>query len=131
MAQCSLSYFMRFHEKLKTSTVLTTLLKFHSSILSLSTLKDLLLFITDNTQVVFYHSTQPIIYISHDEGETWTPRNLSPNTINPRSFVWNPRQEKSAIAHDGRNDFIYVTQDVGQTWIKIAENVDNPFDYQW
>ena len=81
--------------------------------------------------MVLAHATQPIIYISHNEGATWTPRNLFPSTIDPRSLVWNPRQENSSIAHDSDNDYIYVTQDVGRSWIKIAENVGSPFDYQW
>ena len=82
-------------------------------------------------QVVFYHSTQPVVYVSRDEGSTWTTRTLSINTIDPRSLLWDPRREQSTIAHDKVNDFIYVTQDLGQTWIKIAENVRDPTDYQW
>ena len=82
-------------------------------------------------QVVFYHSTRPVVYISWDEGSTWTTRTLSPNTIDPRSLLWDPRQEQSAIAHDRVNNFIYVTQNLGQTWTKIAENVRDPTDYQW
>ena len=81
--------------------------------------------------MVFYHSTQPVIYISQNEGASWISRNLSLNTIDPRSFLWNPRQERTAIAHDRANDIIYVTQDIGLSWTKIAENVDSPLDYQW
>jgi photosystem II stability/assembly factor-like uncharacterized protein len=81
--------------------------------------------------VVLSHSTQSTIYISQDEGATWTTRQLFPNTIDPRSLVWNPQLEKSAIAHDSINRNIYVTQDLGQSWIKIAGNVNNPSDYQW
>ena len=81
--------------------------------------------------MVFYHSTQPVIYISQNEGASWISRNLSLNTIDPRSFVWNPRQEQTAIAHDRTNDIIYVTQDLGLSWTKIAENVGSRLDYQW
>ena len=77
------------------------------------------------------HSTQSTIYVSNNEGATWTTRQLFPNTIDPRSLVWNPRREGYAIAHDRTNDNLYVTQDYGQSWIKIAENVNSRFDYQW
>ena len=86
---------------------------------------------TTPIQVVFFHSIQSTIYISFDEGANWTTTNLSPNTINPRSFVWNPLYEQSAIAHDSVNNHLYVTQDLGQSWTKIAENVRNPSDYHW
>lgn len=26
---------------------------------------------------------------------------------------------------------LYVTENLGQTWTKIADYVDNPSDYQW
>ena len=81
--------------------------------------------------MVLYHSNQPIIYISESEGQTWRNQTLSPGTINPRSFLWNPRNERSAIVHDSSNDKIYVTQDVGQTFIKVADNVALLSDYQW
>ena len=80
---------------------------------------------------MFSHATRSIIYISQDEGATWTTQQLSPNTIDPRSLVWNPRREGYAIAHDGTNDNLYVTPDFGQSWIRISENVKTKFDYQW
>ena len=81
--------------------------------------------------MVLSHSTQPTIYISQDEGATWTTRQLSPNTIDPRSLVWNPRREGYAIAHDARNDNLYVTPDLGLSFIRISQNVNSRFDYQW
>ena len=77
------------------------------------------------------HATRAIIYVSQDEGATWTTRTLFPNTIDPRSLVWNPRLEGHAIAHDRRNDDLYVTPDYGVSWIRISQNVNTRFDYQW
>ena len=81
--------------------------------------------------MVFSHASKPIIYISRDEGATWTTRQLSPGTIDPRSLVWNPQREGYAIAHDASNDSLYVTADFGLSWIAISQNVNSRFDYQW
>lgn len=80
---------------------------------------------------MFSHASRAIIYVSQDEGATWTSRNLSPTTIDPHSLVWNPRREGYAIAHDETNDRLYVTSDYGVNWIRISDNVDSRFDYQW
>ena len=82
-------------------------------------------------QVVFYHATQSIIYVSQNDGDTFTTRNLSPTTINARSFVWNPQLDQSAIAHDPTNSVLYVTQDLGVSWTKISTNVNGTNTYQW
>ena len=57
-------------------------------------------------QVVLYNSRMPRFYYSTDEGATWIARALSPSTINPRSLVWNPTNDRMALAHDSNNDHV-------------------------
>lgn len=69
-------------------------------------------------QIIIYDATLPILYISKNEGSTWTTRNL-PSTMNPRSFVWNSVNDHMALAHDTRNKrvmlhFSYVSKLNGQ-----------------
>ena len=79
-------------------------------------------------QLVFSHATSSRIYYSSDNGLTWMHKDFIPTSINPRSLVLNLRLEQWAIAHDSVNDSMYVTKNLGSSWINVADNVTN---YHW
>ncbi len=51
-------------------------------------------------------SSQSVMYISIDEGMTFTKRVLSPSTIDPSSLVSHPMLENWVLAHDPDNNVV-------------------------
>lgn len=58
----------------------------------------------DLPQVIVHHATQGKFYYSMDEGVTWSKRILSPPSLNPRSLLWNPVNDRMAVAHDSQHN---------------------------
>eukprot|EP00731_Ephydatia_muelleri_P020374 Em0013g101a len=80
--------------------------------------------------LAFPHATRSQMYITRDEGLTFTKVNFS-QTINPRSLQWYPGEDNWILGLNTQSDVLYVTQDTGTSWTLVDNYVDNITDFQW
>ncbi|KAL5471537.1 hypothetical protein EMCRGX_G029661 [Ephydatia muelleri] len=85
---------------------------------------------TNNNFLAFPHATRSQMYITRDEGVTFTRVNFS-QPINPRSLQWYPGEDNWILGLNTQSDVLYVTQDTGTSWTLVDNYVDTPQDFQW
>ncbi|KAL5471539.1 hypothetical protein EMCRGX_G029663 [Ephydatia muelleri] len=85
---------------------------------------------TNNNFLAFPHATRSQMYITRDEGLTFTKVTFS-QTINPRSLQWYPGEDNWILGLNTQSDVLYVTQDTGTSWTLVDNYVDNITDFQW
>ena len=65
-------------------------------------------------------ATRAILYVSEDEGASFTTQNLSPSTINPTSLLFHPTEQDWILAHDPVNNavsvYIFLSSDVFRSY---------------
>ena len=106
-----------------------------------------------NFQVFFVDAFYARIYVSQNEGVSFTTRALIPSTISPTTLLFHPTEEEWILAHDPVNSAVslhvlyhtytdhyrslyflklYVSRDFGNTpFIKIVDNVKANDRFQW
>ncbi|CAI7997767.1 Sortilin-related receptor (Fragment) [Geodia barretti] len=78
-------------------------------------------------QLLFAHATQPRLYYTLDEGDTFTITDITDVNINPRTLLYHPDQDGWMMAQD-TSSALYLSRNYGDDWTKVDDNVDT---YQW
>ena len=58
-------------------------------------------------KLVFTSFTSSRIYYTLDEGDTWDIHNFNPDTIDPSSLKFSPKEDNWVLAHDPKNEQVY------------------------
>jgi hypothetical protein len=86
-------------------------------------------FVSDFNQnlLLFAHATQPRLYYTLDEGDSFMITDITSVNINPRTLLYHPDQDGWMMAQD-TSSALYLSRNYGKDWTKVDNSVDS---YQW
>ena len=82
----------------------------------------------DKKTIVFPDDNSRTIYVSHDEGASYTHYSVS---VDPTSLMFHPTQRDWVLGFDDTAETLKVSQTLGKSWTDISSHVRGPRDYSW
>ena len=82
----------------------------------------------DKNTIVFPDDTTQTIYVSHDEGGTYTDYSVP---VDPKSLKFHPTKRDWVLGFDDAENKLKVSLNLGKTWTDVSSNVRGPRDYSW
>ena len=82
----------------------------------------------DKKTIVFPDDTSRTIYVSHDEGGTYTHYSVS---VDPKSLMFHPTKSDWVLGFDDTENKLKVSLNLGKNWTDVSSNVRGLRDYSW
>ena len=82
----------------------------------------------DKSTIVFPDDTLRKIYVSHDEGVTYTGYSVP---VDPRSLLFHPTKRDWVLGFDNVDHQLHVSLNLGKSWTLVSDNVRSSGDYSW